>query len=318
MEADDQRRAAPLTPTAARELFDDSRRLYDAACLVARHGPRTMAPSAPLFKRSLHTLLTLVAKLDPEREPPRNFEDTVRRAQDLSDARKICPYEFASRVLFIGAVSDRFFDLADEMSPEDARKYDYDVDWLPDLYRDVWRFTVAALTTPADAARVRRRNRVLRAVLGAAVLLGAAYLIHRRLVPRGLKGSYFRDAYFRTLAYESRDDRIDFAWGRGGPRGLPSDLFGVRWDGRFEAPDSGTYVFNLTSDDGSRLYVDGSLAIDGWEARGPMSMDQEVGLRRGVHRIRVEYFELQHDAYVTLSWSGPSFARRVMSGGDFR
>ena len=303
---------------AARESFAESRRIFDSACQVAARGPRTSVASAPLFKRSLHALLTLVVKLEDGSAAPLGFEETVRRAQDVSDARKICPYEFASRVLAIGSVSDRFFDLDAAISADELRRYEYDVDFLPDLYRDVWRFAVDTLTSPEGAARVRRRKRAVGVACAAIALLAVGVPTYRRLGKNGLRGSYYRDAEFHALAYRSRDDRIQFDWGRGSPRGLPTDFFSVRWEGRFAAPASGAYTFTLESDDGSRLFVDDALVIDNWGPHARLGVDGEVVLARGEHRIRVEYFDQELDAFVELSWRSPAFARRVMSGGDFR
>lgn len=317
MDPTQQNAANPFTLTMAKEIFAESRRLYDSACLVASSGPRS-ASSAPLFKKALHVLLTLVARLDPKGGEPSAFEDTVRRAREVNETRKICPYEFASRVLFIGRMSDRFFDLEDTVSPDELREFDYDVDWLPDLYRDIWRFARVALATPAEGARVRRRNRLFLASLGLFALLGAGYAIYRHVHPAGLDVSYYRDAEFRTLAYRSQADRIQFDWGLGAPRGLPSDYFSIRWSGHFTAPETATYVFALDSDDGSRMFIDDTIVIDNWGIHPRNRVYGEVALSRGQHRIRVEYFEAIVSANIELSWSSPAFPRRVMSRDDFR
>jgi len=307
-----------VTLATARELFDESRQLFDAGCMVASRGPRPNVASAPLFKKSLHLLLTIVARLEPRGDASRTFEDTVRRAREISDAKKIFPYDFESRVLFIGKTSDRFFDPGDTIPDEDLRRYDYDVDWLPDLYRDVWRYAEKALTTPADRERIRRRNRRLATLVGALAVLGGGYGIYRHVTRGALRGSYYRDETFGSLAYQTRDDRIAFDWGRASPRGLPPDHFSIRWEGSFNAPQTARYTFSLESDDGSRLFIDDAQVIDNWGPHARTTVDGEVELTRGVHRIKVEYFDSELDAFVELSWASPSFARRVMSGGDFR
>ena len=43
--------------------------------------------------------------------------------------------------------------------------------------------------------------------------------------------------------------------------GKPDD-FAVRYTGEFDVARAGSHTFHLTSDDGSRLYIDGQLVID--------------------------------------------------------
>ena len=43
-----------------------------------------------------------------------------------------------------------------------------------------------------------------------------------------------------------------------------NDDFQVRWTGQVNAPIAGQYNFRTHSDDGVRLFVDGSLIIDSW------------------------------------------------------
>ena len=50
--------------------------------------------------------------------------------------------------------------------------------------------------------------------------------------------------------------------------GVNVDNFSARWTGQFPFT-GGTYTFSSTTDDGVRVYVDGSLLIDGWHDGRP-------------------------------------------------
>lgn len=67
----------------------------------------------------------------------------------------------------------------------------------------------------------------------------------------------------------------------------------------------GTYEFRLTSDDGSRLSIDGGTVIDhdGKHAASPKV--GSVGLAAGVHALRVDYFDSGYDAILKLEWKRP-------------
>lgn len=94
--------------------------------------------------------------------------------------------------------------------------------------------------------------------------------------------------------------------------GGPVDDFAARYRGEFTADSSGNYTFYLTSDDGSRLFVDGQLVIknDGLQ---PATEDQAtINLSAGTHTIEVQYFERGGQAVLDLDWSGPGFGRTQM------
>jgi hypothetical protein len=69
------------------------------------------------------------------------------------------------------------------------------------------------------------------------------------------------------------------------------EWFGVDFDGAFEVTEAGLYHFRLTSDDGSRLYLDGALAIDNDGFHVTRSAESAVYLQPGVHTVTVPYWQ---------------------------
>ena len=94
-----------------------------------------------------------------------------------------------------------------------------------------------------------------------------------------------------------KTDALDYAWGGALGKDLPADYFATVAEGKFEVPE-GTYILNVTSDDGVRVYVDGKKVLEDWTWHGPKLDKVELKLGKGQHTIRVEHFEI--DGYSTL------------------
>lgn len=75
--------------------------------------------------------------------------------------------------------------------------------------------------------------------------------------------------------------------------GLPSlrDWFAIDYNGAFWISEPGPYHFQLTSDDGSKLYIDDILVINNDGIHPPRTEEGQIELKKGGHLIRVSYFE---------------------------
>jgi outer membrane protein OmpA-like peptidoglycan-associated protein len=83
------------------------------------------------------------------------------------------------------------------------------------------------------------------------------------------------------------------------------EWFAIDYQGRIMLPQAGTYTFRLTSDDGSKLFIDGELVIDNDGIHGPGNMDGEATLAAGIHDVRVQYFQgPREEVALVLEW-GP-------------
>ncbi|MDZ7261748.1 MAG: PA14 domain-containing protein, partial [candidate division KSB1 bacterium] len=122
---------------------------------------------------------------------------------------------------------------------------------------------------------------------------------------KGLYGEYFTNPDFKGKPQHLRvDEEINFNYGRGSAfSDMPSDNFSVRWTGRFVPEKSGVYRFILTSDDGSRLYLNNELVIDHWGAHAATSKSYETLLEAGKGvSIKIEYNEYGQDALIKFGW----------------
>lgn len=85
--------------------------------------------------------------------------------------------------------------------------------------------------------------------------------------------------------------------------GIGSDLISARWSRQVYCGSTGIYRFTVTSDDGFRLYVDGSLKLDKWFVQGATTYTVRVYHSPGCHTVRMLYFEPGRDAAARLSWA---------------
>lgn len=122
-------------------------------------------------------------------------------------------------------------------------------------------------------------------------------------VTGGWNAEYFSNRNLSGAPTLTRHDAaINFTWGSGSSDpSLPADSFSVRWTGstRF---DMGVYWFHVIVDDGARLWVDGNLLLDGWKSDSARELKQDLGLTRGEHSLRLEYFENRATATARLYW----------------
>lgn len=90
----------------------------------------------------------------------------------------------------------------------------------------------------------------------------------------------------------TREGDVRFDWSRGSPSPtLPRDAFSVRFDTCLVLDEPLTITFQLVSDDGSRVFVDGEKVVDDWGVHAKQSAGGDVELAAGVHHLRVDYFE---------------------------
>ena len=95
-----------------------------------------------------------------------------------------------------------------------------------------------------------------------------------------------------TTLYTDRWDVAARRFDTGFP-GIPDryEWFAIRYAGNFQVAAGGTYAFELLSDDGAKLFVDGRLVVDNDGTHPPQSRSGAVTLTPGVHAIEVQYFQ---------------------------
>ena len=180
------------------------------------------------------------------------------------------------------------------------------------------RIVARAGRAPARMPAERRRM-LIRLTVASAVLL--ATIVVARTVMREAGGEpRWRAAFFSNPELSgpavavARYGAIDADWGEAPPlRDVPADNFSSRWDTCLTLDDPLRVTFQLASDDGARLAIDGETIIDNWTIHPWASVDRGTILGRGTHHLRVDYFEETGEAAVRLTASVPLLTARYLS-----
>ena len=97
------------------------------------------------------------------------------------------------------------------------------------------------------------------------------------------------------------------------PKGQPQDAFTNVFEAMIEVPKSGRYTFYTTSDDGSRLYVDGRELVNNDGPHGMVTKSGAINLAAGFHPLRVNYYDSGGNHGLKVEWSGPGFKRQSIA-----
>ena len=117
---------------------------------------------------------------------------------------------------------------------------------------------------------------------------------------------YFANATLTLPAVRTADEGAGFPrldWGYASPGGLPPNDFSARYTRTITLTAAGRYRFFVLTDDGARLWVDGTLVIDAWRGMAEPTIFTTVqDLDAGSHTLRFEWFNGEGPATARLSW----------------
>jgi hypothetical protein len=81
-----------------------------------------------------------------------------------------------------------------------------------------------------------------------------------------------------------------------------NDNFAFRFRSGLDVPSDGRYYIFLISDDGSKIFIDGELAVNNDGVHGRRFMYSRVELTAGLHDIEVQYFEETGRERLAIYW----------------
>ncbi|MET0789937.1 MAG: PA14 domain-containing protein [Polyangiaceae bacterium] len=109
---------------------------------------------------------------------------------------------------------------------------------------------------------------------------------------------------------------IDSDWGNGapGPTGIGIDAFSVRWTGSVIPSATEALTFYTVTDDGARLWINGTLVIDKWLDQGATEYASvPINVTAGVPVLfRFEYYENSGGASARFRYSSTSITKRAI------
>ncbi|MEK7256006.1 MAG: PA14 domain-containing protein, partial [Bacteroidota bacterium] len=133
------------------------------------------------------------------------------------------------------------------------------------------------------------------------------FAIHLFAQP-GLKAEYFDGIEFNQKVATRIDSKIDLSWNDVPPvAGIDPHYCSIRWTGRLESPETGTFDFSARVDDGIRVWVGNVLVIDAWDLHDEGRFAGKVKLEKGKqYDLKVEYFNALIEGEIRLLWELPS------------
>lgn len=123
---------------------------------------------------------------------------------------------------------------------------------------------------------------------------------------KGLKYTYFEGGLFKKIAdINANGKKVDegivdnFTLA---PALVP-DSFAFVFEGLIDIPEKGVYNFYTFSDDGSVLYIDDEMVVDNDGSHSLRRVNGKVALEKGLHKIKVVYFENYMGEFLEVGWS---------------
>ena len=124
----------------------------------------------------------------------------------------------------------------------------------------------------------------------------------------GLAGDYFNNVALSGVPALERVEKVAFTWSGSPGAGVTADQFSVRWTGFVEAGSTGNYLFQTRSNDGVRLWIDGELVIDNWNAHATTDdTSATIALvRNRRYAVTMEYYDNAGTGVARLLWKTPA------------
>ena len=94
--------------------------------------------------------------------------------------------------------------------------------------------------------------------------------------------------------------------------------YGVQMSGFLDVPADDYYRFDVTSDDGAVLEIDGETVIDNDGNHAPRLLAGHIPLRRGLHALTLRYFQSKGGAALDIRWAGASGAPQPLDGSSLK
>jgi hypothetical protein len=113
-------------------------------------------------------------------------------------------------------------------------------------------------------------------------------------------------------------------WPQNFDEGFPSitdrfEWFAIEYTGRLWIENAGHYRFSLLADDGAKLYLNEKVVIDNDGMHRAMAISGGATLTRGVHEIKIEYFQgPRFTVALVLAVSPPGEPWRIFSMNEFK
>ncbi|QCX40413.1 hypothetical protein FF125_18910 [Aureibaculum algae] len=118
-------------------------------------------------------------------------------------------------------------------------------------------------------------------------------VVGTKLVPNG-----FKAAYYNNDKLEGEPDvlvdysELNYNWLKEPAEGVNADFFSAKYTCTLVPRYTGEHIFELTTKDGTRMYINGKMVIDQWMYRATGTNSYKANLTKGKKiDIRIEYYD---------------------------
>ncbi|MEO0473785.1 MAG: PA14 domain-containing protein, partial [Bacteroidota bacterium] len=91
-----------------------------------------------------------------------------------------------------------------------------------------------------------------------------------------------------------------------------NDNFAFRFRGFILIPTGGTYTFYTSSDDGSKLFINGAMVVDNDGLHSNQERSGQINLTAGFHPIEGQFFEKGGNQVMEVRFQGPGISKQLI------
>ena len=88
--------------------------------------------------------------------------------------------------------------------------------------------------------------------------------------------------------------------------------FAIRYQGFIKINTTETYTFYTSSDDGSKLFIDGNEVVDNDGLHGIVENSGTIALNQGIYPITILFFERTGGEFLSMSYSSPTISKTLI------
>jgi alpha-L-fucosidase len=147
---------------------------------------------------------------------------------------------------------------------------------------------------------------------------------YKKVVPMPAKNISANNPGLKYAVYDGKWNKLpDFATLKPALSGTVKDFdisarqgkeaYGYAFEGFVKIPADGVYTFYVSSDDGSKLWIDDVL-IDNDGPHALTEKSAEIPLAKGYHAIKLHFFENSGSDELYVHWKGPGFEKIAIPG----
>jgi predicted esterase len=97
--------------------------------------------------------------------------------------------------------------------------------------------------------------------------------------------------------------------------------YAFKYEGNINIPATGSYTFYTTSDDGSKLYIDGfnaaNVVVNNDYLQAPTERSGTINLTKGVHPIYITFFQKEGGAALSAAYQSSAIAKQAIPDDAF-